>query len=165
MAVSEGTKRGVRPWNDGLRVLGSDVQAFVRRGQVAPSLKPMVSATVQLVGEYAHEKGGPEQLTAGQRNLLDVLFMQRVARSGLFSAYLRTGDAALLTQALSFANAETRTVQLLGLSRELKDVTPSLDEYLGQRATEDASGATNGGAQGSDVVVDAEVAASEKTSS
>ena len=91
--------------------------------------------------------------------------MQRVARSGLFSAYLRTSDAALLAQALAFANAETRTVQLLGLSRELKDVTPSLDEYLGQRATEDASGATNGGAQRSDVVVEGEVAASEETSS
>ena len=65
LAVAAGTKRGLKPWNDGLRVLGSDVQAFIRRGQVAPALKPMVSATAQLIGDYVHEKGGHPQLTAG----------------------------------------------------------------------------------------------------
>ena len=155
--VSEGTRRGVKPWNDGLRILGSDVQTFIRRGQVAPSLKAMVSATVQIVGEYAHEKGGLDQLTVGERDLLDVLFTQRVARSGLFSSYLRTGNPKLLGQALTFANAETRTVQLLGLERRAKEV-PSLSAYLADKAAENASGSTIENGRGSSVVVETQVA-------
>ncbi len=145
--VSRGTKRAVRPWRDGLNVLGPDVQLFIRRGMVAESLKSTVSATAVLVGEYAAEKGGVDQLTVGQKALLDLLFMQRTARAGLFSSYLRHGKEHHLAQALAFANAEARTIQLLGLERREKDVT-LLADYLA-KAAEDAPTRTNGDGRGS----------------
>ena len=155
LAVAEGTKRGLRPWSNGLKVLGQDVQLFIRRGMVAESLKGTVSATAVLVGEYAAEKGGVDQLTVGQRALLDLLFTQRVARAGLFQSYLRHGKEHHLQQALAYANAETRTIQLLGLERREKQVL-SLPEYLEAKAAENGSSPTNANGRGSDVTVDVE---------
>ena len=41
--IAENTRRGMRPWRDGLRVLPSDLRGFMQRGQVAESLRPMVA--------------------------------------------------------------------------------------------------------------------------
>ena len=144
--ISEGTRRALTPWRGGLKVLGSDIQSFIRRGKVAPALKTHVTATTILVGEYADDLGGIDRITTGQKMLLDQLFRQRTAGAALFTAYLSTGKDQHLSQAAAFANAEARTIQLLGLERVARPIQ-SLAEYL--EAAEDGAPQANGKGRGS----------------
>ena len=127
--IAEGTKRGQKPWRDGLRVLPGDIRAFKLRGQISRSLIPMVRAATRMIGNYAQDLGGEENLTTGQRVALLNLFRSMVAANGLYSTYLRTGKTFQLDQAARFANAELRALDRLGLQRRTNQV-PSVHEYI-----------------------------------
>ena len=127
--IAEGTRRGQKPWHDGLRVLSDDIRVFIQRGQVSRSVKPMVAAATKTVGDYAEDLGGEKNLTTGERVALRNLFRSMVAANGLYSSYLRTGKTSQLDQSARFANQELRVLDRLGLKRRSRQV-PSLPDYI-----------------------------------
>ena len=118
--ISEGTRRALRPWKDGLHVLPSDIRGFLQRGQVAESLRPMASAAVELLGDYTSDLG--DDLTAGQRAALASLYRSVVVSNAMFAEYLRTGDRKALEGLPSMMAAERQTLALLGLARRAREI-------------------------------------------
>ena len=125
--VGEGVKRALKPWNDGLNVLPSSVRDFVRRGQVAPEMRPFVADATVLIGEYTEQLG---DVTAGQRVHLNALFRAVVVLNALFSRALREGNVEPLLEGIGpLLGSERAAVAALGLRAAEKRVPP-LSEYL-----------------------------------
>ncbi len=125
--VGEGVKRALKPWNDGLNVLPSSVRHFVRRGQVAPEMRPFVADATVLVGEYSEQLG---DVTAGQQVHLNALFRAVVVLNALFSRALREGKVEPLLEGIGpLLGSERAAVAALGLRAAEKRVPP-LSEYL-----------------------------------
>ena len=146
--VSAGTRRGQKPWRDGLRVLPRHVRALHQRHQVHESVRVMVDDGVTLIGEYVTQLGGVEALTAGQRVGLKALFRASVIVDAAFSRVLRDGDLRALEHLGPIIQAERAAVAALGLKR-LEAPVPTLGEYVAERyqGSEDApdDGTTSAG--------------------
>lgn len=124
--VAKGVKRALKPWNDGLNVLPSSVRDFVRRGQVAPEMRPFIADATVLIGEYTEQLG---DVTAGQQ-VFNALFRAVVVLNALFSRALREGNVEPLLEGIGpLLSSERAAVAALGL-RTAERRVPSLSKYL-----------------------------------
>jgi hypothetical protein len=82
-----------------------------------------------LVISYADDLGGANKLTEAQRTLIAQAATLQVQSERVQAAVLR-GDVVDVEQLTRLANAAMRILTRLGLKRERRDLTPSLDDYL-----------------------------------
>ena len=89
--------------------------------------------TRQLLGDIVSDLGGPENVTAAQRQL--------VQRAAILGAYLEdiefkwaSGEEIPFAEYLVAVNAQRRVLATIGLERRSRDVTPSLADYLANKA-------------------------------
>jgi len=98
--------------------------------------------TVSLIEAIEDESGGHDQLTTGQRQII-----QRIALTCALAEHLEarwlSGEEIDPAVYCTIANAQKRLLELVGLRRVPRDVTPSLTDYLRSRdAAPDPSEAT-----------------------
>jgi hypothetical protein len=88
-------------------------------------------AARELIAMLSTDLGGDEQLSAGERQLV-----QRAAMCGAivadFEARWVAGEPIALNEYLSAVNVQRRVLATLGLRREPRDVTPSLDQVIAE---------------------------------
>jgi hypothetical protein len=93
--------------------------------------------TVDLIEQIETDAGGHDQLTTGQRQIV-----QRIALTCALAEHLEarwlSGEEIDPTIYCTLANAQKRLLELVGLRRVPRDVMPSLTDYLRSR---DASAA------------------------
>jgi hypothetical protein len=85
--------------------------------------------TKRLIGEIEGDLGGPDQLSTGERQL--------VQRGGVLGAILTdmearwlAGEAIDVPMYCTVVNAQRRVFESIGLRRRPKDITPPLRDYL-----------------------------------
>src|SRR6516164_2071066 len=85
--------------------------------------------TVALIDAIEADAGGHDQLTTGQRQII-----QRIALTCALAEHLEarwlSGEEIDPTIYCTLANAQKRLLELVGLRRLPRDVTPSLTDYL-----------------------------------
>ena len=85
--------------------------------------------TVALIDAIEADAGGHDQLTTGQRQIV-----QRIALTCALAEHLEarwlSGEEIDPTIYCTLANAQKRLLELVGLRRLPRDVTPSLTDYL-----------------------------------
>src|SRR6516164_5413419 len=85
--------------------------------------------TVSLIEAIEDESGGHDQLTTGQRQII-----QRIALTCALAEHLEarwlSGEEIDPAVYCTIANAQKRLLELVGLRRLPRDVTPSLTDYL-----------------------------------
>jgi hypothetical protein len=88
--------------------------------------------TVSLIEAIEDESGGHDQLTTGQRQII-----QRIALTCALAEHLEarwlSGEEIDPAVYCTIANAQKRLLELVGLRRVPRDVTPSLTDYLRSR--------------------------------
>jgi hypothetical protein len=91
-----------------------------------------------LVAELESDLGGGDHLSAGQRVLV-----RRVAAAVAVSEHLETlwlaGHGIDVSALTTLQNTVARTLNLLGLERVSKDVTPSIEQFAAELAAEKAA--------------------------
>lgn len=101
-----------------LRTL-ADVDRRTRAGQAAFKLRD----------DLAADLGGWDRLSAMQRELIENAAVLGAMLKDAAATYL-SGDPVDLAEFMALTNAQRRLLTDLGLERALKDVTPSLRQYL-----------------------------------
>ena len=88
--------------------------------------------TVALIDAIEADAGGHDQLTTGQRQII-----QRIALTSALAEHLEarwlSGEEIDATLYCTLANAQKRLLESVGLRRVPRDVTPSLTDYLRSR--------------------------------
>ena len=90
----------------------------------------------RLVAEIEKDLGGRDQLSAIERALVEAFAGSAVTLYSL-NTRLLLGEEIDLAQHAQTVSAMVRVATRLGLSRRLRNVTPSLAEYLAARPTEE----------------------------
>ena len=97
--------------------------------------------TVALIDAIEADAGGHDQLTTGQRQII-----QRIALTCALAEHLEarwlSGEEIDPVLYCTLANAQKRLLESVGLRRVPRDVTPSLTDYLRLRDAADPSEAT-----------------------
>ena len=88
-----------------------------------------------LVISYADDLGGTDKLTEAQRTLIAQAATLQVESERVQASVLR-GELVDVEQLTRLANATMRILSRLGLKRERRDTTPTLDEYLAANHSE-----------------------------
>ncbi|TGS95519.1 hypothetical protein EN814_16375 [Mesorhizobium sp. M2D.F.Ca.ET.171.01.1.1] len=81
----------------------------------------------------ASDLGGADRLTAMEREIVDNAAMIGAMLKDAAASWL-SGEPTDLSEFQTLANCQRRLLETIGLRRRAKDVTPSLDAYLGGRA-------------------------------
>ena len=97
----------------------ADVDRRTRAGQAAFKLRD----------DLAADLGGWDRLSAMQRELIENAAVLGAMLKDAAATYL-SGDPVDLAEFMALTNAQRRLLTDLGLERALKDVTPSLRQYL-----------------------------------
>ena len=88
-----------------------------------------------LAMSFADDLGGADKLTEAQRTLIAQAATLQVQSERVQAAVLR-GEVIDVEQLTRLANAAMRILSRLGLKRERRDTTPTLDEYLAANHSE-----------------------------
>ena len=127
--VSKGTKRGIarriaRP---------AHVDEWLRGGRVAIQLVPFVKARSEQATQMVLDLGGPENVTAMERAVIEGWLRLMVAADGEFRRYIHDDDAGALDRLAPLLNGARAHISTIGLGRRPKDVTLDLKTYLAER--------------------------------
>jgi hypothetical protein len=97
--------------------------------------------TVDLIEQIETDAGGHDRLSTGERQIIQRIALTCTLTEHLEARWLSGGeiDPALYC---TLANAQKRLLELVGLRRVPRDVTPSLTDYLRLRDAADPSEAT-----------------------
>lgn len=74
--------------------------------------------------------GGEDELSAIERALVDSVAISTAIIEDAQVRWLKGEPGVNLTEITTIANARRRDMQLLGVKRQMRDVTPSLDAYI-----------------------------------
>ena len=105
------------------------VTRWVRTGMVAPELRRYVLDRAEHVAAMVQDLGGPEEVSAMERAILDGWFQAQVAADVEFARFIRTDDPAPLDAVSRHLNTARSQLSALGLRRRQKSVM-GLSEYL-----------------------------------
>jgi hypothetical protein len=150
--IREGTKRGRRSQLARKRLVSMiaprDLERLVASGTVTPALQPLIDIGATEAVELAEALGGPENLSAQQRLVIEDLASVGIVLRATLAAFLQTpgGDSDLASRVGTLAGQRRSSVALLGLERVARDVA-SLQDYAANRSAEDRAGATRSDSQ------------------
>ena len=164
---AEATLEGKRRAAEERRTRPCHVDRWRREGSVSAGLEPIVEDRARQVAEMVSDLGGPNEVSAMERGILDGWYQAMVAADAQFARFVRDENHDALERLSTFINSARASLLALGLHRRAKNVTPSLSSYLDGKtrdATEDGSGSTIENGRGSDVTLEGEVTAEEETS-
>jgi ribosomal protein L30/L7E len=85
--------------------------------------------TTRIMEEIESDLGGPEQLSAGERQLVQRAGVLGAVLSDIEARWIR-GEPLDPGSYCTIINAQRRVLEGLGLRRRPKDVTPSVRDYL-----------------------------------
>jgi hypothetical protein len=154
--IREGTARGRRSQLARKRLVSliapRDLERLVASGTITPALRPLVDIAATEALELSESLGGPENLSAQQRLVIQDLASVGIVLRATLAAFLQKpgGDSDLASRVGTLAGQRRSSVALLGLESVARDV-PSLSDYSASRAAEGRAGATNGAAGESEV--------------
>ena len=108
------------------------VDRWIRDGTVAPALIPILEVRACQAEAIIQDLGGPSEVTAMQRGILDGWFKASVAADVEFARLVR-GDADAPPERLAtYLNSARANLLALGLSRRSKAVV-GVTSYLAER--------------------------------
>ncbi len=134
--------RGVTRWHarrrEAARVRPTHVDRWMRDGAVHPALRPIVAARASQVEQMVQDLGGPDEVTAMQRGVLEGWIQAQVAADVEFSRLIQDPKAEIPERLLTGINSARSALVALGLTRRARDLTPSVTEYLAAKASQAA---------------------------
>jgi hypothetical protein len=121
---------------------------------VAEALRPILEARALHAEAMVQDLGGPDELTAMQKGILEGWLQAQVAADAEFARFVRDRDTAALKRLATFLNSARANLTALGLHRRAKEI-PDLAAYLAKRSdtAENRAGEPNGEAP--DITVEA----------
>ena len=154
---------GIEARRERLRVRPRDFDRWRREGLIAEALRPLCKLAEQELEELVSDAGGPDEITASRRMLLEDAVVLGVMVRAETQRFLATHDPTATERLATWINSRRANLVAAGLERQAKDVTPSLDEHVQEllRSKTDPE-STNSDGRGSEVVIEGEVAASEE---
>src|SRR5262245_28590746 len=85
--------------------------------------------TTRIMEEIESDLGGPDQLSAGERQLVQRVGVLGALLSDIEARWIR-GEPLDPVAYCTIVNAQRRVLETIGLRRRPKDVTPSVRDYL-----------------------------------
>ena len=144
------------------RIRPTHVDKWLRKREVADALRPILEARALHAEAMVQDLGGPDELTAMQKGVLEGWLQAQVAADAEFLRFVRDQDLTALERLATFLNTARANLSALGLHRRAKEI-PDLQAYLAERgdAAEDRTGGAKTDSSDSQAGDDGEVAPEE----
>ncbi len=125
--VRKGADLGRLRRKESLASQPAHVARWLKYGIVAPELVPIVQYRSKHVEMIVTDLGGSSEVTAMQRGVLDAWIAAQVASDVELQRLLRDPKAEVPERLMTALNAARAALALLGLHRQARDITPSLE--------------------------------------
>ena len=143
--ITEGLRRHHADRRGREHLRPSQIDLWIRRGRIAPQLRPIVTVRASQAQQMAEDLGG--DLTAMQQAAIEGWLQVQVAADAFFLAFAETGDVGCrAAERLSSVVSAARSMLVaLGLERRAKDVI-DIQGYMEAKGNGDRAPQANVGA-------------------